>query len=129
MPFVVEQVRDEIAEKGYQVAVQVGDLCYIFYHEMLLKFKEKPRWTTIHNLKKTYVINPKMDQHIREVGDELIKAGKLHGPTPVYEYNDLFAAAALAFDVFFNFYAMPYEVQKREENGEIIPVTTLRKRP
>lgn len=129
MPFVVDQVRDEIAEKGYQVAAQVGDLCFIFYHEILLKFKEKPRWTTIHNLKKTYVINPKMDTHIREVGDELTKVGKLYGVDKVYDYNDLFTAAALAFDVFFYFYAMPYEIQKREENGEIIPTKTLRKQP
>lgn len=128
MPFVVDQVRDEIAKQGYHAAAQVGDLCYIFYHEMLLKYLEKPRWTTIHGLKKTYVINPKGDPHIREVGDELTKVGRLYGYDQKFDYNDLFTAAALAFDVFFWFYALPYEEKKREENGDIIPTKTLRKR-
>ena len=129
MPFVVDQVRDEIAEKGYQVAAQVGDLCYIFYHEMLVRFIAKPRWTMAHMLKKEYVINPKMSEHIREVGDELIKDGKLYGQNPIYDYNDIFTAAALAYDVFFNFYVIPYERQKQEENGDILPQKSLRKRP
>ncbi len=128
MPFVVDQVRNEIAEQGYQAAAQVGDLCFIFYHEILLTYIKKPRWTTIHQLKKTYVINPKMDTHIREVGDELTKVGRLYGYNQVFDYNDLFTAAALAYDIFFQFYAIPYEVKKREENGDIVPVNTLRKR-
>ncbi len=127
MPFITIPMRDEIAEAGYGAAMQVGDLCFIFYHEIMCQWFESPRWTTAHNLKKEYVTNPKMSKHIKEVGDDLAKEGKLFGPNAIYTYDDIFAAAELAYDVFFQYYVMPYEDTKREVSGDIKPEKSLRK--
>ena len=117
MPFVLNEVRGDIAKKGYQIAKQVGSLCYIFYHEMLVRFLAKPSWTMIHKLKKEYVINPLQNKHIEEVKTDLRKADKIFAYGEMFDVDDLYTAASLAFDVFFYFYAIPYEEKKRKENG------------
>lgn len=120
MPFIVIPKRDEIAEAGYGAAQQAGDLCFIFYHEIMCRWFQSPRWTTIHALKKEYVIAPVESKHIAEVLAEM----RSHGH-PFFE-EDVYTAAALAFDVFFHYYAMPYEDDKKAVNGDITPATSLR---
>lgn len=127
MPFIDIPKRDEIAENGYGAAQEAGDLCFIFYHEIMCRWFERPRWTTAHALKKEFVINPKMSLFVKEVGDELIKAGKIYGAKGGMDYNDVFTAAALAYDVFFEYYVMPYEDKKRADNGDIQARQSLRK--
>lgn len=73
---------------------QVGDKCMIFYRIMHRAWKAAPRWTTAHNLFKGL-----LDSTFDTPDDE--------------------AAAWLAWQVFFNLHVMPYEIKKREENGEV----------
>jgi hypothetical protein len=67
-----------------------GDLCFLDYVGMVERFRGNPRWTTIHNEFK-----------------------RLTG------FDDKQAARALAFMVYFIKFAMPYEYEKIEENGDI----------
>jgi len=66
-----------------------GDRCYAHYKEMMAIWRVAPRWTTVDAILASYI----PDQQKR--------------------------AEFLAFMVFFNIHVMPYEEQKRKENGDI----------
>jgi hypothetical protein len=66
-----------------------GDRCFIYYREMMRVWRLNPRWTTVDEIAKTFFV------------------------------DDQLRAAFLAFMVFFNREAMPYEEQKAKENGEV----------
>lgn len=74
---------------------QPGDRCFIFYRPMIRAWRAAPRWTTAHELR------VKKDNDL------------------VYLGVDDRAALNLAWDVFFDFHVKPYEIKKREENGEV----------
>ena len=95
MPFIKQNLRKEIDEKGLSAAKAVGDKCYYFYKGMVDRWKEEPRWTTAHNIYKDLVYER----------DYLPRDEKI--------------AYDLAWQVFFQLYVMPYELKKREENGDI----------
>lgn len=71
-----------------------GDRCYLYYVKMVQRWKEAPRWTTVDSIYKDLV----------EDTDD----------TPAFK-----RARELAWLVFFNLYAMPYELIKRSQNGDI----------
>jgi hypothetical protein len=96
MPFINDSRREEIARYGLGGLEEVhpGDRCYVHYHNLVTEWKENPCWTTAHNLfKKKFYEN-------------------------TYDPDDL-VAAWLAWQVFFHLHVMPYEEQKRKENGDI----------
>lgn len=98
MPFVTEDHR-----RDPDMTVP-GDICYTFYREMVRKWKNEPRWTTAHNIYKqmrTILINA----HHR-------------GILPIQECDSC-TAYELAWQVFFQLYVMPYEIDKRATNGDI----------
>lgn len=66
-----------------------GDRCYLHYKQLMEKWRANPRWTTI-------------DQMLAELFPDENKR-----------------AFILAFLVFFGLHGMPYEVKKRDENGEV----------
>ena len=92
MPFIKQEIRNALA-MGASPETS-GDLCYIEYKEMVDTWRVTPRWTTAHNIYK------------RLLRDRNIDA-------------DLQTARELAWQVFFQLYVMPYELLKREENGDI----------
>lgn len=93
MPFVTQQRRTLISNGEVQEFTP-GDHCYIHYRRLIQQWIENPRWTTAHNL---FVSR-------YELSDGTIT-------------DD--AACDLAWQVFFQLHVMPYELQKREENGEV----------
>ena len=93
MPFVEQYRRVENLQLLNEI--QPGDLCYIHYKKMVDQWKASPRWSTAH----------------------AIYADLIFGPVP--EGLDNEAAKHLAWQVFFQLYVMPYEWQKKEENGDI----------
>lgn len=105
MPFIIPKRREIIDEYGGLEAllrlggsenyIQPGDRCYVFYKEMVRRWEESPRWTTAHNIFKDLI---KVHEDVSE---------------------DDYCAAVLAWEVFFQLYVMPYELKKREENGDI----------
>jgi hypothetical protein len=68
-----------------------GDICYLEYKKIIDEWKANPRWTTAHNITKKWF----------DIAD------------------DKDAAHLLAWMVWFNMHVMPYEEQKRKENGEV----------
>ena len=98
MPFILQERRDRITCEGLNsvMPVQPGDLCYVYYKVMVNRWNASPRWTTAHELFKeviTYeVTQTELDEGI---------------------------ARLLAWQVFFQLHVMPYELKKREENGDI----------
>lgn len=72
-----------------------GDRCFIFYRPMIRAWRAAPVWTTAHELRK------KKDNDL------------------VYLGTDDRTSLNLAWDVFFALHVLPYEIKKREENGEI----------
>jgi hypothetical protein len=115
-PFVVEDVRKKIIELGFGEADAVGDLCFIVYTEMMKRWNESPRWTTIHFLKKDFVTNAGANKFLFNLAKDLLDANKY--PTK-FDEADVITASSLAFDVFFYRHAQPYEDQKCLENGDI----------
>lgn len=102
MPFINKHKRDIIDRKvlaGLKILdtdeLQPGDRCYIFYKDMIRRWKTSPRWTTAHEIFKS----------ICTEDNELSR--------------DDMAARNLAWQVFFNIHVMPYELKKQEENGDI----------
>lgn len=99
MPFITQERRKEIDEVGLSSVhlldgLTPGDRCYVFYKEMVGRWRENPRWTTAHKIYKEMVLS---------------------GITDV----DDFAAQNLAWQCFFYFHVLKYEELKRNENGDI----------
>ena len=87
MPFVTQDHRDE------PDLTIPGDLCYVFYKELVDQWKLSPRWTT---------------------------ADRLYACVRVVEgTRGKQRAKELAWQVFFQLYVMPYELEKRAANGDI----------
>ena len=91
MPFVDQEYRDN---PDMEIP---GDRCYLLYKELLDEWENSPRWTTVDTMLNDFLNN--VDQG---------KVPKRHR-----------AAAILAFMVFFQLHVIPYELKKREENGDI----------
>jgi hypothetical protein len=96
VPFVTS---DHRAKPDITIA---GDRCYLLYNSIMRMWNNSPRWTTIDAIYKDL---PYMAEFFV----------KHYGGEP----KDWRAAADLAWMVFFNLHAMPYEWTKREENGDI----------
>lgn len=102
MPFITQNRRDIIDNGGLynlnilkpssESNIKVGDICYVYYKDMIEKWKENPGWTTAH---------------------------EIYRDTFSARIDDYTIAHKLAWQVFFQLYVMPYELKKREENGEI----------
>lgn len=120
MPFVLEDIRRVLKQFGFGAADAVGDLCCIVYTEMVRRWNENPRWTTAHYIKKEFVRDPKNPKYkfLVSIGTELTIKGKMSKEK--FDYEDVFTAASLAWDVFFMKYVWPYELKKIEENGDIV---------
>lgn len=98
MPFIEQWRRDVLTRYNNDLSalgeVHPGDRCYVFYKKMVEQWKASPRWTTAHMI-------------AREMFE-----GEIRDP-------EADTALFLAFLVFFNTHVMPYELKKREENGDI----------
>jgi hypothetical protein len=75
---------------------------------MVERWKKEPRWTTAH---KIYI--------------DVMRHAAIHDCDNCHDEEDEctlcdgVAAHDLAWQVFFQLYVMPYELKKREENGDI----------
>jgi len=108
MPFIKPERRAEITRLGFVACKDVGDLCYVFYKEMVHKWNESPRWTTAHGL-------------YRQTLDDESEFFWTFLETVSFRFDplDLKAAQQLAWQVFFIRFVMPYENMKIMENGDI----------
>ena len=97
MPFIEKVRRFVIDECGVAGLVnpKPGDLCYPYYRDMVRQWRAKPCWTTAHNIYK---------ELLATIGDKS---------------TDEAAAYSLAWQVFFQFYVIPYEREAEKRNGTI----------
>ena len=110
MPFIAPKCRDRINAKGIKSCEEPGDICYVFYRAFVNAWKLEPRWRTVHRLYRDSICDRCRCSFYGLVLEEL--SGK-------FETQDIEAAQSLAWQVFFQNFVMPYENQKRDENGDI----------
>lgn len=72
----------------------VGDKCYVHYKKMMRRWQWTPGWTTAHAIFKDIARNAQLG-------------------------TDDGVAEFLAWHVFFALVVVPYEQEKRKENGDI----------
>ncbi len=106
MPFVHQNHRDKIRKEGPSACEDVGDICFVFYDQMVKVWKREPRWRTAHRIRRDFG----SDDFYAYVANEL------HGK---FARTDVATAHELAWQVFFQNYVMPYEREKELENGTI----------
>ena len=90
---------------------KVGDICCLSYEPMVRKFLANPSWTTIHRIK---------EQVDNGVWKRTFLDSRAETFAPHFLQSDLVTATHLAWEVFFEFFAVPYEKQRFEENGGVI---------
>jgi len=98
MPFIIKDRRRVIDAYGLSSLrdrgeIEMGDICYLYYKDMVKKWRKRPGWTTAHNIYKEIVSK--------------------------FPCSDGCVAERLAWQVFFQLYVIPYELKKREKNGDI----------
>jgi len=98
MPFIPQENRKKIDGDGFRACKTVGDLCYFHYKGMVERWNEEPRWTTAHNIFKD----------LKEITKHVANST-----------NNYIIAHELAWQVFFQEYVMPYEQEKKTQNGAI----------
>ena len=104
MPFITKDRRIIIEEDFKKLdKLQPGDRCYFFYKMMVDEWRANPCWTTAHNIYKDMIhgIAGEKDIDMRAEDDE----------------DDI--AYQLAWQVFFQWYVVPYEKEKEKLNGKI----------
>ena len=98
MPFVKPDRRLLLnAGKIRSADLEPGDRCYLYYKKMVEAWRAEPRWTTAHTIYKSNFMAVSRDEFSL----------------------DNYTARYLAWLVFFQLHVMPYELKKREENGDI----------
>lgn len=90
----IEIINNEVSELN---DIQVGDKCYMFYKYMVKRWKEKSNWTTAHNIYQDMINHIDIDGYAEDTN----------------------CAYELAWQVFFQLYVMPYELEKKKLNGDI----------
>lgn len=106
MPFVVGKNRDLIRKYGPSVCQDVGDICFVFYDQMVRVWNREPRWRTAHRIYRDFFD----DDFYNYVCDQLY--GK-------FSRIDVNTASDLAWQIFVFRYVWPYEQVKMAENGDI----------
>lgn len=94
MPFIDKLSRDCIPETPYaedlaKILETPGEKCFVFYRRFIREWRKDPRWSTAD----------KLLAHIIPCSEK--------------------RAEVLAYLVFFVLHVIPYELEKREEHGEV----------
>lgn len=103
MPFTTQDDRkkmDDYLKTGIKPAhITPGDWCYLFYAAMVKRWKADRRWTTAHKI-------------FGDILDDIERK-------PEAQSREQHIALVLAWQVFFQLHVMPYELEKRGQNGDI----------
>jgi len=95
MPFITQERRKAIADTWItESEFKPGDLCYVFYKDMVRQWKENPCWTTAHKIYQTVMTKRWSMAFVDRFTDNQL---------------DAMTAYELAWQVFFQLYVMPYE--------------------
>lgn len=94
MPFIKQWRRHAIDKHGLESlsVIEPGDRCYVHYRNMMRDWKDNRSWSTFHQMTKNMLNDINEEESI---------------------------ARFLAWQVFFALNVLPYEIEKRKENGDI----------
>lgn len=110
MPFVKPANRDLIRKQGPSACQDVGDICFVFYSQIMDIWRKEPRWRTAQRIYRQFSLEVEDSEFFHLIYDTL---------GDKFECYDVIAASQLAYQVFFNKYVMDYETEKEKLNGEI----------
>jgi|GEM_PF-3564832 len=110
MPFTTTEARLETVEHPSKALLIPGNRTWAIYREMKRLWKLERRWTTADTIYRDFVFDT-------EFNDFLVG---LSNKAPLLGWMDICCASHLAWQVFFNLEVMPYELEKRAENGEVL---------
>lgn len=119
MPFIENKNRDRIKLLGCEASESVGDLCYVFYSQIMIAWRDNPRWRTIHRLFREYHEQPEANEFFTYVYEKVMNK---------FELDDVACASKLAFKVFWDRYAYDYEIQQMEKKWRHLKYSFLRLR-
>lgn len=110
MPYIEPEPRKYFDEHPTEAKTD-GDLAYVFYKELLKQWKAEPRWKTYASMRKAAKDARSMPTEMQK----LVKGLAANGAGVV----DMIVAYDAAVDEINERYVKPYEIKKREENGDI----------
>lgn len=108
MPYLSPKRIEEL--KGAWKDLTPGDLNYLFTELLIKKWRENPRYATIHALR-TASVHPEVDNDFWDLRATFIE----HGLSVV----DIRIASDLAFMEFYRRVASEYEDKKAVDNGDV----------
>jgi hypothetical protein len=109
MPFTTSQARQDTLEFPSKALLIPGNRTWAIYREMIRLWKLERRWTTADKIYNEFVFDTELNEFLIE----------LQNKSPLCGWNDVCSASHLAWQVFFQLEVMPYELEKRSENGEV----------
>jgi hypothetical protein len=118
MPHVSDEVKSKLIRTNLQVTPEDqagnktgrGELCYLFSQVYVNIYNQKPKWETIHYIKRVSR-NPFTSQETQTV---------VTRNETQYDREDILVSAALAYDEFSRLVVGPYEDVKIIENGNAL---------
>lgn len=110
MPFIEQKNRDRIKLLGPEACENVGDICFVFYSNIIRAWKEEPRWRTAHRLFRQYSEEPEANEFFSYIYDRLMHK---------FELDDVVCASKLAYMIFWDKYVIEYEKEQCLKNGDI----------
>lgn len=110
MPFVGTHRASDLLNRE-KLPEKLGDICCLAYVPMVQKFLVNKSWTTIHRIRE------EVDSGIWK--KNFLDSRKETFP-PHFLEKDLVTATRLAWDVFWAFYGLEYERERKKENGGVI---------
>lgn len=115
MPYVDKESRIRIQE-GLEGVVTVGDLNYVITKVILACWMEKPKYETLHLMRKEMLIEPKSSRFLQNLRTQMADR---------FTVGDIYAAAAEAYQEFRDRVGKLYEAIKCHENGDIEEYTEV----
>ena len=110
MPFIDQTSRSLVTSNPSQALLVPGNRTYLIYQEMQRRWKAEPRWATADKVHSDFVMDVE--------GNLFLDA--LYRKCPMMGWNELCNASWLAWQVFFQLVVMPYELEKRQTNGDVL---------
>lgn len=110
MPYTKPERREAINKTGMDAVFDFGDLNYFVTTIILKMWNTHPRYATIHLMRKELVTEPKKSALLQNLRTNL--ADK-------FDTADVYTAAALAFEEFYQRVGRLYEALKCRENGDV----------
>lgn len=110
MPYILDERRQPVLDDPLN-ATEPGDLTFLFYFWMLVKWSKNPCWTTWHTIRKI-IKDYSLDEEFHKLANYVNKSTH-------FKRLDITAAVEEAKDEFYRRVVTKYENGKKIANGDI----------